>query len=69
MELIHNYLSSDDEDDQQLHLSCPVRGSAWIDDKNCFKSSFGILALYYTTAIFMFCHVTSRGGYDTLSWV
>jgi hypothetical protein len=27
MELIRNYLSSDDEDDQQLHLSCPVRSS------------------------------------------
>jgi hypothetical protein len=28
MELIRNYLSCDDEDDQELHLSCPVRGSA-----------------------------------------
>jgi hypothetical protein len=47
MELISNYLS---------------RGSAWIDDENCFKSSFGTRSCRFnlTAAIFMFCHVTSR---------
>jgi hypothetical protein len=60
MELIRHYLSSDDEDDKQLQLSCYVRGSAWIDDKT-IKSSFGTRCRFIiTAAIFMFCHVTSR---------